>query len=137
MINLKQLLNEVTSHNFQVNREENPSAVGSVLNKIGFRGVAPDRKALARIKSFEGGKMFIHVQYHVIETKEGQFKLHQRQLYLRDKEVRVTHLYVDKLTEPYQGKGYSMKTKSIGNAYVDTDKFLAALKRVNVIGRAS
>ena len=134
---LKQLLKEFTSMNFQVDREVNPSAVGSILNKIGFRGVAPDRKALARIKSFEGGKMFVHVQYHVIETKEGQFKLHQRQLYLRDKEVNVTHLYVDKLTEPYAGKGYSMKTKDIGVVYVDTDKFLAALKRVNVIGRAS
>ena len=30
-----------------------------------------------------------------------------------------------------------METKTIGNAYVDTDKFLAALKRVNVLGRAS
>ena len=133
---LKQLLKEFTSMNFQVDREVNPSAVGSILNKIGFRGVAPDRKALARIKSFEGGKMFVHVQYHVIETKEGQFKLHQRQLYLRDKEVNVTQLFVDKLTEPYE-KGYSMETKDIGNAYVDTDKFLAALKRVNVIARAS
>ena len=137
MINLKQLLKEFTSQNFRVDSEKNPSAVGSTLNKIGFRGVAPDRKALARIKSFEGGKMFVHVQYHVIETKEGQFKLHQRQLYLRDKEVNVTQLFVDKLTEPYAGKGVSMKTKDIGEAYVDTDKFLAALKRVNVIGKAS
>ena len=134
---LKQLLKEITDRNFKVDREENPSAVGSILNKIGFRGVAPDRKALARIKSFEGGKMFIHIQYHVIETKEGQFKLHQRQLYLNDREVGVTHLYVDKLTEPYAGKGVSMKTKDIGEVYVDTDKFLAALKRVNVIGKAS
>ena len=133
---LKQLLKEITEWDFKVDREENPSAVGSILNKIGFRGVAPDRKALARIKSFVGGKMFIHIQYHVIETKEGQFKLHQKQHYLNDREVGVTHLYVDKLTEPYQGKGYSMKTKDIGSAYVDTDKFLAALKRVNVIGRA-
>ena len=30
-----------------------------------------------------------------------------------------------------------MKTKDIGVVYVDTDKFLAALKRVNVIGSAS
>ena len=133
---LKQLLKEITEWNFKVDREENPSAVGSILNKIGFRGVAPDRKALARIKSFEGGKMFVHVQYHVIETRLGQFKLHQRQLYLRDKDVNVTHLYVDKLTEPYE-QGYSMKTKDIGEVYVDTDKFLKALKKVNVIGRAS
>ena len=136
MIKMRQLLNEFTSMNFKVDREVNPSAVGSVLNKIGFRGLAPDKKALDRIKSFEGGKMFVHVQYHVIETRFGQFKLHQRQLYLRDKDVNVTHLYIDKLTEPYE-KGYSMKTKDIGEVYVDTDKFLKALKKVNVIGRAS
>ena len=133
---LKDLLKEFTSQNFRVDREANPSAVGSTLNKIGFRGLAPDKKALARIKSFEGERMFVHVQYHVIETKLGQFKLHQRQLWLKDKEVNVTQLFVDKLTEPYE-KGYSMETKDIGNAYVDTDKFLAALKRVNVIARAS
>ena len=136
MINLKQLLKELTSHNFKVNREENPSAVGSVLNKIGFRGLGIG-KTYKWIKTFEGGKMFVHIQYHVVATHLGQFKLHQRQLYLRDRDVNVTDLYVDKLTEPYAGKGYTMKTKRIGNAYVDTDKFLAALKRVDVIARAS
>ena len=109
-------------------------ARNGIAREVRFR--ASSAKALARIKSFEGGKMFVHVQYHVIETRLGQFKLHQRQLYLRDKDVNVTHLYVDKLTEPYE-KGYSMKTKDIGEVYVDTDKFLKALKKVNVIGRAS
>ena len=137
MIKLKQLLKEFTSQNFRIDREENPSAVGSILNKIGFRGLVPDRKALARLKTFEGGKMFVHIQYHVVETKLGQFKLHESQYYLRDKDVNVTDVIVSKLTEPYAGKGYTMETKTIGNAYVDTDKFLAALKRVNVIARAS
>ena len=137
MINLKQLLNEVTSHNFRVYPEKNASKVGSLLNKIGFRGVAPDRKALARIKSFEGGKMFTHIQYHVIATKLGHVFIHQSQHYLRDEEVRVTKISVDHLPDSNWFEDKNENRHEIGTAFVDTDKFLAALKRVNVIKRAS
>jgi len=135
MIKLKNILKEFTDQNFQMRKEENPGKVGSLLSKVGFSGIAPDKKAYSRLKSFEGGKMFVHIQYHVIETKLGHVFIHQTQYWLKDKDVNVTKISVETIKGEWNPRGTTDR-KDIGSAFVDTKKFLAALKRVNIIDRA-
>ena len=47
MIKLKNILKEFTDQNFQMRKEENPGKVGSLLSKVGFSGIAPDKKHIA------------------------------------------------------------------------------------------
>ena len=144
MINLKQLLKEVTDYNFEMKyvKDKNANKVIDVLQGLGF-GVGRGDVAAAnkRLKTYEGGKMFKHMQYHVVQgydkrrDKEDVYFIYQTQHYLNDSTVDVTKVSVE-IYDDYQGKT-SAKRKDIGNALVPTKKFLKGLNRVNILDRAS
>ena len=144
MIKLKKVLQEVTDHNFEMKyvKDKNANKVIDVLQGLGF-GVGRGDVAAAnkRLKTYEGGRMFKHMQYHVVQgydrkrNKEDVYFIYQTQHYLRDNDVDVTKVSID-IYDDYQGKT-SSKRKEIGNALVPTEKFLKGLNRVNVLDKAS
>ena len=143
MINLKQILKEVTDYNFEMKyvKDKNANKVIDVLQGLGF-GVGRGDVAAAnkRLKTYEGGKMFKHMQYHVVQgydrkrDKEDVYFIYQTQHFLRDNDVDVTKVSIDIYVD-YQGKT-SAKRKEIGNALVPTKKFLKGLNRVNVLDKS-
>ena len=143
MINLKQLLKEVTDYNFEMKyvKDKNANKVIDVLQGLGF-GVGRGDVAAAnkRLKTYEGGKMFKHMQYHVVQgydrkrDKQDVYFIYQTQHYLNDSTVDVTKVSID-IYDDYKGKT-SDKRKEIGNALVPTKKFLKGLNRGNVLDRA-
>ena len=140
MINLKQLLKEVTDYNFEMKyvKDKNANKVIDVLQGLGF-GVGRGDVAAAnkRLKTYEGGKMFKHMQYHVVQgydrkrDKQDVYFIYQTQHYLNDSTVDVTKVSID-IYDDYKGKT-SDKRKEIGNALVPTKKFLKGLNRVNLL----
>ena len=133
MIKLKNILKEFTDQNFQMRKEENPGKVGSLLSKVGFRGIAPDKKAYSRLKSFEGGKMFVHIAHHKgyidnygdlkgFTKGDTDIGLHRTEYWLRSDKVDVTYLSV------------TVNGKDVGGVYVHTDVFLKMLKKANSEG---
>ena len=144
MINLKHLLKEVTDHNFQIKyvKDKNPMKVIDHLQDLGF-GLGRGDVAAANKKliPYEGGKMFKHMQYHVVQgydrkrDKEDVYFIYQTQHYLNDSTVDVTKVSVE-IYDDYQGKTSSKRT-DIGNALVPTKKFLKGLKRLVILDRAS
>ena len=73
MIKLKQVLQEFTDMNFEMKnvKDKNSNKVIAVLKKLGFGISAGDVKAARnRLEDYEGGKMFKHMQYHVVEDKK-------------------------------------------------------------------
>ena len=138
MINLKQLLKEVTDYNFEMKyvKDKNANKVIDVLQGLGF-GVGRGDVAAAnkRLATYEGGKMFKHMQYHVVQGKKDVYFIYQTQHYLNDSTVDVTKVSIE-VYDDYKGKT-SDKRKDIGNALVPTKKFLKGLNRVNILDRAS
>tara|TARA_Y100001963_G_scaffold130571_1_gene186993 strand:+ start:213 stop:647 length:435 start_codon:yes stop_codon:yes gene_type:complete len=144
MIKLQKILKEVTDYNFQMKyvKDKNANKVIDVLQGLGF-GVGRGDVAAAnkRLKTYEGGKMFKHMQYHVVQgydrkrDKEDVYFIYQTQHYLNDSTVDVTKVSVE-IYDDYQGKT-SAKRKDIGNALVPTKKFLKGLNRVEILDRAS
>ena len=137
-IKLKNLLKEYTNYDFKVERHNNANKATDALQKLGMGiGLGDHRKALKHLKTFEGGKMFTHVQYHYVQKEKGGdvYFIHQSQHWLRDHEVGVTELYVMKQTEEEYIKGKS--NKLVGRATVWTDKLLKGLKRVTVLKRSN
>jgi hypothetical protein len=134
MIKLKQILKEFTGYSFKADKPENANKVIDALKKLGIGITRSDHiKSLKHLKTFEGGKMFTHVQYHYVQKEKGGdvYFLHQSQQYLRDQEVGVTELYVMHQTEEDYIKD---KNKTVvGRAAVPTDKLLKGLKRVTVL----
>ena len=137
MIKLKKVLQEVTDHNFEMKyvKDKNANKVIDVLQGLGF-GVGRGDVAAAnkRLATYEGGKMFKHMQYHVVQGKKDVWFIYQTQHFLRDHNVDVTQVSIDKYVD-YQGKT-SAKRKDVGNALVPTKKFLKGLNRVNVLDKA-
>ena len=70
MIKLQKILKEVTDYNFEMKyvKDKNANKVIDVLQGLGF-GVGRGDVAAAnkRLKTYEGGKMFKHMQYHVVQ----------------------------------------------------------------------
>tara|TARA_Y100001938_G_scaffold132296_1_gene190443 strand:- start:219 stop:635 length:417 start_codon:yes stop_codon:yes gene_type:complete len=137
MIKLQKILKEVTDYNFQMKyvKDKNANKVIDVLQGLGF-GVGRGDVAAAnkRLKTYEGGKMFLHMQYHVVQGKNDVYFIYQTQHYLNDSTVDVTKVSIE-VYDDYKGKT-SDKRKDIGNALVPTKKFLKGLNRVNVLDRA-
>ena len=143
MIKLKKILKEFTDYNFEMKyvKDKNANKVIDVLQGLGF-GVGRGDVAAAnkRLKTYEGGKMFKHMQYHVVQgydrkrDKQDVYFIYQTQHYLNDSTVDVTKVSID-IYDDYKGKT-SDKRKEIGNALVPTKKFLKGLNRVNVLDRA-
>jgi len=147
MMKLKDILKEFTDYNFDPremhqSNSKNIQKVASTLKKAGFSKVnlGNAQKQIRKVESEmdkSRGVMFVHVQYHVIETKDGKkLFLHQTQYYHRawgTGGVNLTALYV---TERPEWPGDAGE-KEIGRAVVLTDDFLDGLRKANVIDRAS
>tara|TARA_R110001583_G_scaffold42896_2_gene136440 strand:+ start:34310 stop:34795 length:486 start_codon:yes stop_codon:yes gene_type:complete len=131
---LNELITELTAQNFQMPKQDKANKVIMALQASGMKFSMQDNKnAVRHLQDFEGGKMFIHVQYHYVQTKAGEpvYFYHQSQYWLKDQEVNVTQLYVEKY-EDYENSGEKTK-QVIGRALVATDKFLEGLKRLTVL----
>ena len=135
-IKLKTLLKEYTAYDFKVERPNNANKVIDALQKLGMGiGRGDHIAALKHLKTFEGGKMFTHVQYHYVQVDVGEdvYFIHQSQHWLKDLKVGCTELYVTVQTEDDYVK--SKKEKVVGRAVVPTDKLLKGFKRVTVLKR--
>ena len=139
MIKLKQVLQEFTDMNFEMKhvKDKNANKVIDALQGLGF-GVGRGDVAAAnkRLKTYEGGKMFKHMQYHVVTDKKRSdvYFIYQTQHYLRDHDVDVTKVSVDKYDD-YKGQTSAKRTE-IGNALVPTKKFLKGLSRLKVLSKS-
>mgnify|MGYP003118386500 FL=1 len=140
MIKLKKILKEFTDYNFEMKyvKDKNANKVIDVLQGLGF-GVGRGDVAAAnkRLKTYEGGKMFKHMQYHVVQGSgypPEVYFIYQTQHWLRDQNVDVTQVSIEKYDD-YQGKT-SAKRTDIGNALVPTKKFLKGLNRVKILDKA-
>ena len=139
MIKLHKILKEVTDYNFEMKyvKDKNANKVIDVLQGLGF-GVGRGDVAAAnkRLKTYEGGMMFKHMQYHVVHDGKGSdvYFIYQTQHYLRDRDVDVTKVTVD-----VYDKGYERtrdKRKNIGNVLVPIKKFLKGLDRLVVLDKS-
>lgn len=84
-------------------------------------------ESMERIWDFEGGTMFVHVQYFEVKPNGNAkdrptYRLHQQQYWLTGKEVNTTLLTVIDITDG--------QNKSLGMIWVDTKVFLDEYKRV-------
>ena len=141
----KHQLNEFTEYDFDPREmhqrnSENTQKVVSALKKAGFSKINLG-KAQKQVRSLDMNKtrgvMFVHVQYHIIEGKDGKKQfIHQTQYHHRDfgtGGVNLTAVYVEERPN-YPDKGGE---KEIGRAVFLKDDFLDGLRRVNVLKRAS
>ena len=137
MIKLKKVLQEVTDYNFEMKyvKDKNANKVIDVLQGLGF-GVGRGDVAAAnkRLKTYEGGKMFKHMQYHVVQGKSDVYFIYQTQHFLRDSDVDVTQVSVD-IYDDYKQKTSDKRTE-IGNVLVPTNKFLKGLNRLNILDKS-
>ena len=132
-------LNEFTDMNFQMKyvKDKNANKVISALQSLGFGlGRGDVAAANKRLETYEGGKMFKHMQYHVVEDKKTSdvYFIYQTQHYLRDSDVDVTKVSVD-IYDDYKQKTSDKRTE-IGNALVPTKKFLKGLGRLNILDKS-
>jgi len=137
MMKLKQILKEFTDLNFEMKyvKDKNPNKVIDVLQDLGFGlGRGDVAAANKRLKTYEGGKMFKHMQYHVVQGKSDVYFIYQTQHYLRDSDVDVTKVSVD-VYDDYKQKTSDKRTE-IGNVLVPTKKFLKGLSRLNILDKA-
>tara|TARA_R100000081_G_C4695057_1_gene104565 strand:- start:44 stop:466 length:423 start_codon:yes stop_codon:yes gene_type:complete len=138
MIKLKKILKELTDHNFQMKyvKDKNAKKVIDVLQDLGF-GIGRGDVAAAnnRLEDYEGGKMFLHMQYHVVHDGKGSdvYFIYQTQHYLNDRDVDVTQVVLSKYDRGYEKK--SDKRTEIGRALVPTKKFLKGLKRLVILDK--
>ena len=137
MIKLQKILKEVTDHNFEMKyvKDKNPNKVIDVLQDLGFGlGRGDVAAANKRLKTYEGGKMFKHMQYHVVQGKSDVYFIYQTQHYLRDSNVDVTKVSVD-IYDDYKGKASDKRTE-IGKALIPTKKFLKGLSRLKILSKS-
>ena len=137
MIKLKQILKEFTDMNFEMKyvKDKNANKVIKVLQGLGFGISGGDVKAARnRLEDYEGGKMFKHMQYHVVQGKNEVYFIYQTQHWLRDSDVDVTQVSVD-VYDDYKQKTSDKRTE-IGNVLVPTKKFLKGLSRLNILDKA-
>ncbi len=137
MIKLKQILKEFTDMNFEMKyvKDKNANKVIKVLQGLGFGISVGDVKAARnRLEDYEGGKMFKHMQYHVVQGKNEVYFIYQTQHWLRDSDVDVTQVSVD-VYDDYKQKTSDKRTE-IGNVLVPTKKFLKGLSRLNILDKA-
>ena len=95
---LKNILSEVTDFDFKMKyvKDKNANKVIKVLRGLGFGlGTGDVSKANKQLATYEGGKMFKHMQYHVVQGKSDVYFIYQTQHYLRDSNVDVTKVTVD------------------------------------------
>ena len=145
MIKLKKLLKEFTEYNFkplvmQRQNSKNMQNVVNTLRKAGFSKLSlkkSQKQIMDLDMSKSRGVMFVHMQYHIVEGKDGKkYFIYQTQYYHRDfgdGGVNLTALRVEERPN-WPDKG---PEKEIGSAVVLTSDFLDGLKKVKVLDRAS
>ncbi len=84
-------------------------------------------ESMERIWEFEGGRMFVHVQYFEVMPNGNAkdrptYRLHQQQYWLSGQEVNTTLLTVLDISNG--------QNKSLGKIWVDTKVFLSEYKVV-------
>lgn len=113
-----------------------------VFEKLMPKTAKTTKQAEARIKSFEGGTMFTHVQYFEVQPNGNtpdrpKYRIHQQQYWLNEpnlrmmgknpaEKVNVTRLTIYDTTPVQVGA----KETNLGQVYVDTDVFLEECKVV-------
>ena len=144
MIKLKKLLKEFTEYNFkpllmQRQNSKNMQNVVNTLRKAGFSKLSlkkSQKQIMDLDMSKSQGVMFVHMQYHVVEGKDGKkYFIYQTQYYHRDfgdGGVNLTALRVEERPN-WPDKG---PEEDIGSAVVLTSDFLDGLKKVKVLDRA-
>ena len=97
MIKLKTILKEFTSMSWEVPKQDKPMDVTKALLRCNIPVSNGDHKAaLKRAKTFETGKMFVHIQYHIIQYKDHKpLFIHQTQYYVTGHEVNLTQVYLE------------------------------------------
>ena len=141
----KSALKEFTDNNFQA-PTPTPPLPPAILAKLLPKTSKTVKAAEARIKSFNNGTMFEHVQYFEVQPHgnmpnrpkyrlgQSQYWLNEAQLRMRGKDpsqkVNVTLVTVRDITDGRDNK--------LGAVYVDTDVFLKGVPVVfNVLQRQS
>jgi hypothetical protein len=145
---LSSVLNEYTSNRFNV--ETLKPMQPDLFKKLLPKTAKTTKQAEARIKGFQGGKMFTHVQYFEVQPhgnvpNKPTYRLHQLQYWLNDTQLRmmgkdpsqkvnVTRLTIFDTTPVQVGA----KETNLGQVFVDTDVFLKEVPVVfNVLKRQS
>ena len=145
MIKLKDLITEITDHDFDFHllrkdTKKSGNKVKAALNKAGIKGLdvrGPIQHTVALQNNPEWtGTMFIHYQYRYIKGKDGKtYFIHESQYYLSDyydmPKINLTKIGVSEYPNYPDDKG----EKDIGSALVFTDQFLNAAKKVEVLKR--
>ena len=113
--------------------------VVNTLRKAGFSKLSlkkSQKQIMDLDMSKSRGVMFVHMQYHIVEGKDGKkYFIYQTQYYHRDfgdGGVNLTALRVEERPN-WPDKG---PEKEIGSAVVLTSDFLDGLKKVKVLDRA-
>ena len=133
---IRKTIKEYTSNNFTVGK---PQGYGKPIDPALFAKIMPKTaqtatEALERLKTFEGGQMFVHSQVHYVKPNGNRpdrplFYFGQSQYWLNNKDVNVTFLLVKDITEAgLDWTNNRDKVKDLGWIYVDTKVFLNELK---------
>ncbi len=145
---LQSVLNEYSSNNFKFDAQKsgygnpiNPSLLAKLLPK----SAQTTKEAEERLKSFEGGNMFMHSQVHYVKPNGNRpdrplLYFGQTQYWLHSpKNVNVTFLLIEDVTE--DGTQYKSpserKAKQLGWAYVSTDVFLKEMQTMYEVVKKS
>lgn len=143
---LRKTLKEYTVNNLDLS--DTTSLYGKPVDPALFAKLMPKtaqtvKEAEKRIKAFEGGPMFVHSQVHYVMPKGNRedrplFYFGQSQYWLRDKEVNVTQLLIEDITEAgMKWTANRDKVKKIGWVLVDTKVFLNELNTAFEIVKTS
>ena len=116
----------------------------SLLSKILPKSAQTSKESEERLKTFEGGTMFVHSQVYYVKPNGNRpdrplFYFGQSQYWLKDKDVNVTMLLIYDITEAGLDWHNNMsKVKKLGWAFVDTNVFLKEMKTsYEIIKKAS
>lgn len=135
---LQRILKEYTSQNFSVDKQTQgygKPIKPSLLSKLLPKSAQTSKEAEERLRTFEGGDMFVHSQVHYVKPNGNSpdrplLYFGQSQYYLRNEDVNVTKLLISDVTE--DGTEYKLssesKAKELGWAFVNTDVFLKEMK---------
>lgn len=144
---LQRILKEYTINSLNVGNQTQgygKPIKSSLLSKILPKSSQTTKEAEERLRSFEGGEMYVHSQVHYVKPNGNRpdrpmFYFGQSQYYLKNENVNVTMLLIYDITEAgLDWTNNRSKVKELGWAFVDTDVFLNEMKTsYEIIKKAS
>lgn len=144
---LQRILKEYTINSLNVGNQTQgygKPIKSSLLSKILPKSSQTTKEAEERLRSFEGGEMYVHSQVHYVKPNGNRpdrpmFYFGQSQYYLKNENVNVTMLLIYDITEAgLDWTNNRSKVKELGWAFVDTDVFLKEMKTLyEIIKKAS